>query len=124
LRQAAESSVAAVTFRPLLAVLAGSLQWHDEQVNRAVCMTQMCYAIERRGYSFPVIEEAVRRLIESADWMPSTAAVLRSCDAVQGEVRELIRHLAWAAIVPTTAASQPASDLFNNLIGKDKNSLW
>ena len=33
-------------------------------------------------------------------------------------------NLAWAAIVPTAAASQPASDLFDNLVGKDKNSLW
>ena len=55
--------------------------------------------------------------------LPLRLALTRRSKAARPLCQQTV-NLAWAAIVPTTAASQPASDLFDNLVGKDKNSLW
>jgi hypothetical protein len=71
--------------RKLVARFAESFRRYDAVPDMPAYLTEMTRAIEARQYTPPVVKEGLRRLIESEDWLPSIAAVLKSCAGVHDE---------------------------------------
>jgi hypothetical protein len=79
----------------LLEQFASLINWQTADVipDRELRMRGLHDRIAARGYPLPIVTEALRRLVETEEWVPPIARVLANCEAVLKEVKKRLHML-------------------------------